>query len=62
MQKNLIYTGLASLVLAVIIYLVDLTRFSYFVGSTSVRIYPAAFFALLGLVLIFRAVWKQVSA
>lgn len=62
MQKNLIYTGLASLVLAFIIYLVDLTRFSFFAGSTSVRIYPAAFFALLGLVLIFRAVWKQDSA
>jgi hypothetical protein len=62
MQKNLIYAGLASLGLAVITYLVDLTRISFFVGSINVRIYLTAFFALLGLVLIFRAVWKQVTA
>ena len=59
MNRNLLISGLASLVLAAVIYLVDLTKISFFAGATSVRIYPAAFFALLGLVLIFWSARKQ---
>ena len=59
MKKNLILIGAVSLVLAAIISLIDLAKFEFLVGFTTVKIYPAAFFGLLGLVLIFRGVWRK---
>ena len=59
MKKGLVISGAVSLVLAVIIFLMDLTKFEFLVGATNVKIYPAAFFGLLGLVLVFRGVWRQ---
>jgi hypothetical protein len=59
MKKALVISGAISLVLAFVIFLVDLTKFEFFVGATNVKIYPAAFFGLLGLVLISRGFWKH---
>ena len=62
MNKNLMISGIVSLALAAVVYLVDLTKLSFAVGATSVRIYPAAFLALLGLVLIFWSFRKQTAS
>lgn len=58
MKKNLIILGAVSLILAVVIALLDMFKYEFLVGITTIKIYPAAFFGLLGLVLIFRGVWK----
>ena len=62
MKKGFIISGVVSLVLAAVIFLVDLSKFEFMVGPVNVKIFPAAFFGLLGLVLIFRGVWKQSAA
>ena len=59
MKKNLIIIGAISLVLAVIITLLDMTKYEFLVGITTVKIYPTAFFGLLGIVLIVRGVWRN---
>ena len=62
MKKGLVISGVVSLALAAVIFLVDLSKFEFMAGSVNVKIYPAAFFGLLGLVLIFRGIWKQSAA
>ena len=59
MKKGLVISGAVSLTLAVVIFLMDLTKFEFLAGATNVKIYPAAFFGLLGLVLVVRGIWKQ---
>lgn len=59
MKKGLVISGAVSLALAVVIFLMDLTKFEFLAGATNVKIYPAAFFGLLGLVLVVRGIWKQ---
>ncbi len=69
MKKIQFYTGSVSLVIAVILLLLDLTMIKVSFSDTSVStmtIYPAAFFALLGLLLVYhglKPLWrnKQVS-
>lgn len=55
MNKKQIYAGIVSLVIAAVFALLKLTQFESKFGETflaSIKIYPAAFFALLGLLLI----------
>ena len=57
MKKIQFYTGSVSLVIAVALFLLDLTMIKISFSDTSVStmtIYPAAFFALLGLLLVYR--------
>jgi len=56
MKNTLLVAGFSSLVVAVILYTLGYTNLDYVVSSTQVLIYPAAFFGLLGLVLLFWAV------
>ncbi len=56
MNKRRLYSGVASLGLALILTLLNFTKIETSFGETflaSVNIYPAAFFALLGMLLIF---------
>lgn len=56
MKRKTFYAGIAAIVIAVVLALLNLTRIETSFGETflaNVNIYPAAFFALLGLVLIF---------
>ena len=56
MKNTLLFAGFTSLVLAVVLYTIGYTNFIYEIGNGQLLIYPAAFFALLSLVLIYRAV------
>ncbi len=62
MKNTLLAAGFSSLVVAVILYTLGYTNINYLVGSTQVLIYPAAFFGLLGLVLLFWAVRNVIKA
>ena len=62
MQKTLLIAGFSSLGLAVILYALGYTNFIYEVGNGQALIYPAAFFALLGLVFMYRAVSSALRA
>ena len=56
MKKLQFYAGSVSLVIAVALFLLDLTTIKVSFSDTSVStmaIYPAAFFALLGLLLVY---------
>ena len=55
MQKTLLIAGFSALGLAVILYAHGYTNYIYEVGNGQALLYPAAFFALLGLVLLYRA-------
>ena len=62
-MKKLIALTVASFAVAITLYLFEATRYSFDVSGVNVRIYPAAFFGLLGLWLMIRAVLqKQTSA
>ena len=56
MKNTQLIAGFSSLGLALVLYLLDYTDLNTSIGGTSVLIYPAAFFALLGLVFLFWAV------
>jgi hypothetical protein len=56
MKKAQLFAGFSSLVLAAVLYLLGFTDINFIGGGTQVLVYPAAFFALAGLVLLFRAV------
>lgn len=62
MQKTLLIAGFSSLGLAVILYALGYTNFIYEVGNRQALLYPAAFFALLGLVLLYGAVRSALRA
>lgn len=55
MYKTLLLSGTVSCLLAGVLFLIDLTEINLKVGSGNWQIFPAAFFALLGLVLFYRA-------
>jgi hypothetical protein len=55
MNRIQLISGIISLVLAGILYLLDMTKFAYFASRPDVIIYPVWFFALLGAVLLYRA-------
>lgn len=56
MNKKQFYAGIGSLGIAAVLALLNLSIFETRFGETflaSVKVYPAAFFALLGLLLVF---------
>ena len=55
MKNTLLVAGLSSLVASLVLFSLGYTILDYQVGSTKVLAYPAAFFALLGLVLFYGA-------
>jgi len=65
MNKKPFYAGIASLAIAACLALLNLTKFETGFGEnipTTIKIYPAAFFALLGLLLLFygvRPLWRN---
>lgn len=65
MNKNQFYSGIVALVLALVLTLLNFTKIEASFGETflaSVKIYPAAFFALLGILLVYlglKPLWRR---
>jgi len=59
MKKTQTTLIILSFGLALILYLLDMTKFIYAAGGLNIQIYPAAFFALLGIWLLIRASTKK---
>ena len=55
MKNTTILAGVISLVVAGLLFLFDITAYTWQIASSTVKVYPAAFFALLGVVLFFYA-------
>ena len=55
MKKAQLILGAISLVLAVLLAFLDITEIVGSLGRSNVTIYPAAFFELLGIVLVIRS-------
>lgn len=55
MNKINLVTGIVSLVIAVVLFAFGINAYGYEFGSTTVRLYPSAFFLLVAVVQIFRA-------
>ena len=62
MKKTQLFTGIAALVAAAVLAILNLTKVEWFAENTAVTVYPAAALALLGLVLLFRGMFKQSDA
>jgi predicted transporter len=62
MEKKQIIAGIVSLVAAAILAILNLTNVKWFAENTAITVYPAAGLALLGLVLLFRGMFKQPKA
>ena len=62
MKKTQITLAAVSFGLALIFYLLDQTKFVYAFSGRSIQIYPVAFFALLGLLLLIRMATKNKHA
>lgn len=56
MKNSLFVAGFSSLVVAAVFYVLGYSNGTYMVGSVKVLVFPAAFFALLSLVLLFGGV------
>ena len=65
MKTKLFYTGAVSLVIATALMMLDLTKIKISLSATSLStmtIYPVAFFALLGLLMMYnglRPLWRK---
>lgn len=65
MKKKQFYSGIVALVLALVLTLLNFTKIETSFGETflaSVKIYPAAFFALLGILLVYlglKPLWRS---
>ena len=65
MKKKLIYTGFVSWLFAAVLAVLNLSRIETTFGDTNlvnVSVYPAAFFALLGLLLVYlglKPLWSR---
>lgn len=62
MRKTQLIAGIVSLVLAVTLAVLNLVKIEGSIGNGHYTIYPAVGFALLGLVLLFRAMFKHTDA
>lgn len=58
MKKIQLITGIISLITAAVLAILNLTKVEWFAEHTAVTVYPAAGLALLGLVLLFRGMFK----
>jgi hypothetical protein len=52
MNKSQFYSGIICFVLAAVLFLLDVTKWEFFAGSTNVIIYPAIFLTIMGVVLV----------
>ena len=59
MKNKQLIAGIVFLIAAAALSILNLTKVEWFSANTAISIYPAAGFALLGLVLLFRAMFKQ---
>lgn len=59
MKTAQLIAGIVSLFAAIVLAVLNLTEVEGFIGNGQYTIYPAAGFALLGLVLLFRAMFKH---
>jgi hypothetical protein len=57
-MKALLLTGIVSLAVAAVLLLLGFVETSYPIGNGTLAVYPAGFFALLGVVLVFRSLRK----
>jgi len=62
MNKIQLTTGVISLITAAILAILNLTKVEWFAQHTAVTVYPAAALALLGLVLLFRGMFKRTES
>ena len=62
MNKTQLFAGIVSLIAAAVLAVLNLTEVSWFAENTDITVYPAAALALLGLVLLFRGMFKQPKA
>jgi uncharacterized RDD family membrane protein YckC len=62
MNKLQLVAGIVALVAAVVLVILNLIKIEGAFGNTAYTIYPAAALALLGLGLLFRAMFKQPKA
>ena len=58
MKKTQTLLIVLSFGLALMLYILDMTKFVHVADGTTIQIYPAAFFALIGLWLLIRAFTK----
>jgi len=62
MKKTQLAIVISCFVLATVLYLLDLAKISTRVGGVNIHFYPAAGFALLGCVLLWRAFKKRTTS
>jgi hypothetical protein len=55
MKRNLVISGIVSTAVGVLLYLLGGTYVVLGLGAGTMSVYPAAFFVILGLVLVFRS-------
>jgi hypothetical protein len=55
MNKTNLITGIISLIIAIALFAFGINAYGYELGSTTVRLYPSAFFGLVAAVQVFRA-------
>ncbi len=60
MNKANLVTGIISLVIAIALFVFGVNAYGVEMGTTTINLYPSAFFALIGVVQVFRAfVYKR---
>jgi hypothetical protein len=55
MNKTNLVTGIISLVIAIVLFALGINAYGYEIGTTTVHLYPSAFFLLVAAVQILRA-------
>ena len=55
MKNTNLFVGVFSLVIGSLLYLFDITEYTWQIASSTMKVYPAAFVALFGAMLVFRA-------
>ena len=60
MNKTNLVTGIISFIIAILLYVFGANAYGVEMGNTTINLYPSAFFALIGVVQVFRAfVYKR---
>jgi len=59
MKPSKKFFSIVCLIIGAILYFLRITKYTFQVYTTSINIYPAAFFILLGVVLIFRELFNN---